>query len=584
MSLNQTIQDEEKAQLGAIAGAGGVTDEPNVPQPPTADTTRDWPVSQEQLSNGEESQTQDDARDMEALAAVRSGPAYSSFSRNQKRYIIFMVSWAGFFSPLSANIYFPALNTLARDLNRSNQLINLTLTSYMIFQGLAPTVFGDLADMGGRRPAYILCFVIYMGANIGLALQNTYPALFLLRCLQSTGSSGTIALGNGVVGDVATSSERGTYIGWAVAGPMIGPAIGPIIGGVLSQFLGWRAIFWFLTIMAGVYLIPFLITYPETGRNIVGDGSIPPQGWNMSLLNYLKVRKDSKTDGLNRTVSREQKRLAQAHLASQRKLRFPNPLKTIHIILEKDVGMILFYNSLIYTAFYDVISTIPSLFQEIYGYNDLQIGLCYIPFGVGCCAASILSGRAMDWNYKRVARNAGIAVDRKRGEDMKDFPLERARIQVIWPQLMIGIAAIFCYGWVLQQEASLAAPLILTFIIGLTLTGAFNVLSTMLVDLYPMSPATATAANNLVRCLMGAAGTAIIQEMIHAMGRGPCFSFIAAVVFVTSPMLWVDTKWGPQWREERRLRVDKHKAEKENKKETQRLEAEGPAGGVQKET
>lgn len=124
-----------------------------------------------------------------------------------------MVACASFFSPLSANIYFPALNSLSRDLKVSNAMINLSLTTYMIFQGLAPTVFGDLADMTGRRPTYILGFIIYIGANIGLALQNNYAALLVLRCVQSTGSSGTIALGNGVVADIASSGERGMFMG-----------------------------------------------------------------------------------------------------------------------------------------------------------------------------------------------------------------------------------------------------------------------------------------------------------------------------------------------------------------------------------
>ena len=101
--------------------------------------------------------------DLEALHQAPSAPAYSAFSHGQKRFIIFMVACAGFFSPLSANIYFPALNALSRDLRVSNGLINLTLTSYMIFQGLAPTIFGDLGDMTGRRPAYILGFIIYIG-------------------------------------------------------------------------------------------------------------------------------------------------------------------------------------------------------------------------------------------------------------------------------------------------------------------------------------------------------------------------------------------------------------------------------------
>lgn len=69
----------------------------------------------------------------------------------------------------------------------------------------------------GRRPAYAIGFVIYMGANIGLALQNSYVALFVLRCVQSSGSSATIALGNGVVADIATSAERGTWMGYVTS-------------------------------------------------------------------------------------------------------------------------------------------------------------------------------------------------------------------------------------------------------------------------------------------------------------------------------------------------------------------------------
>jgi len=58
----------------------------------------------------------------------------------------------------------------------------------------------------------MLCFIVYIAANLGLALQNSYAALLLLRMLQSAGSSGTIALANGLVGDTVTSAERGTYV------------------------------------------------------------------------------------------------------------------------------------------------------------------------------------------------------------------------------------------------------------------------------------------------------------------------------------------------------------------------------------
>lgn len=76
--------------------------------------------------------------DTEAVDLERSGTRasstveYSVFSPGMKRYIVIATSCAGFFSPLSSQIYFPAMNTLAKDLNVSISLINLTMTSYMV--------------------------------------------------------------------------------------------------------------------------------------------------------------------------------------------------------------------------------------------------------------------------------------------------------------------------------------------------------------------------------------------------------------------------------------------------------------------
>lgn len=123
-------------------------------------------IDSEAVPPAEDPSAERATEDLEALHQAPSGPAYSVFSDRQRKYIVFMVACAGFFSPLSANIYFPALNALSRDLKVSNELINLTLTSYMIFQGLAPTIFGDLADMAGRRPAYVLGFIIYIGRGL----------------------------------------------------------------------------------------------------------------------------------------------------------------------------------------------------------------------------------------------------------------------------------------------------------------------------------------------------------------------------------------------------------------------------------
>ncbi|KAL2831409.1 major facilitator superfamily domain-containing protein [Aspergillus cavernicola] len=464
-----------------------------------------------------------------------SDVVYSVFTRSQKRYIVFLASWAGFFSPVSSHIYFPALNSVADDIDVSSTLINLTLTSYMIFQGLSPMFVGDFADKAGRRPAYMVCFLIYIAANIGLALQDNFAALFVLRCVQSAGSSTTIALSSGVVADIAIAAERGSYMGLVIAGSLPGPALGPVIGGLLSQYLGWRSAFWFLTIFAGAFLVPFVLFFPETARAIVGNGSIPPPRWNLPLVSWFKSRNSPPEGNLN-----------------QVKVRFPNPIKTLSIVFQKDVGIILFANAILFAGFYDVSASIPSIYNDLYGLDDLQIGLCYIPFGLGATVAAIVTGKLLDWNYRRLANQLNVPLQETRAHNLAHFPIEKARLQIAFPLLILGSCTVIAFGWFLDFGVHLAAPTMMLFFMGLTLTGAFNTVSTLLIDFYPMNAASAAASNNFVRCLLGAGATALIDPMLGAMGRGWCFTFISLVMILTTPLLWVIIRSGPRWREERR--------------------------------
>ncbi|KEF51654.1 uncharacterized protein A1O9_12289 [Exophiala aquamarina CBS 119918] len=511
-----------------------------------------------------------------ATSGSIASPIHSVFTRNQKRFIVFMAAWAGFFSPVSGNIYFPALNPLAKDLNVSNTLINLTLTSYMIFQGLAPSFFGDFADIAGRRPAYAVCFAVYIVANIGLALQNTYPALFVLRCIQSTGSSATIAMCSAVVADVTTASERGKYMGAAYSGSLLGPAIGPVIGGVLAEFLGWRAIFWFLTILGAAFMlvrtfVDFLqsrvVTDNPKARTQVGNGSIPPKGWNMSLMNYLAIRKARRIYPQGQLASPEDV----GGLSQKRqKIGFPNPLRSLYIIFEKENALLLFYNAFLFAAFYDVGAAIPSQFAEIFHFNVLQIGLCYIPFGCGSVLAAFSNGLFLDRNFARWCKHLGVKIKKGRDQDLRDFPIEKVRLQIAIPAAYCTSILVCIFGWILHVDGPLPALLVILFFTSFSMSVAFNVTTTLLVDFYPKSPATASAANNLVRCLLGAGATAAVIPMIDAMGRGWTFTFLTLFLIATSPMLWVIYFRGMGWRQERLSREDS--AEELKKENLRRLD------------
>lgn len=396
---------------------------------------------------------------------------------------------------------------------------------------------GSFADQTGRRPTYIICFIIYIASNIGLALQDSYAALIVLRCVQSAGISSTVALSAATVADIAPKSERGSSMGFVMSGTFVSQSVGPIIGGLLAQYLGWRSIFWFLTIAAGAFFIPLLFFMPETARHVIGDGSLPPQSWNRPLVEYVYRRATGKAySSYSESLSRDDNSRPSTSDSTKKprpKFQFPNPIKPLVLVFNRNSLIVLFVTGVVMAANMTVLSSITSIYTDLYGLNVLEIGLCYISMGSGSVAASIITGKFLDITYRRYAAKGG----EKSNDD--SVPVEKARSVILIPLVLMGVASVLAFGWVLEFGVHLAAPESIMFFSGLGLTGGFICASTLLVDLHTSSPAAATASNNLVRSLFSAAASAAIDPMLTSLGRGWAFTIIGLILLGTVPFLFV---------------------------------------------
>lgn len=495
---------------------------------------------------------------------------YSVLSAREKAFVIVAGSFAALISPLSSSIYLPALDTIARDMSVSVPLINLTITTYLvqlsslhvtmyrancrqIFQGLAPSFIGSFSDAHGRRPAYIIAFVIYLGANIGLVIQDSYAALMVLRCVQSSGSSGTIALGSAVVADLTTRAERGKYIGYAGLGISLGPSLGPIIGGLLNHFLGWRAIFWFLVILSGLCFLIILAVLPETCRAAVGNGSVPAPPWNRPLWAFLAP------------VSWSRRTRGSPDYSTIQELRHrPNPVSSLRIVTQKEASMILLYGGLLFSGYMAVLSTLTTQLTSRFGFNSIQVGLCYLPLGLGSVSSRWTVGTLLDWNFRREAQIQGLPIEKNRQQEIKHFNVEKARLAITLPLVYFGSLCILTYGWVMHFRTSLAGPIVMLFFTGLVTTGAFNTLNTLVVDINHQSAATAVAANNLCRCLMGAGTTGFVGPLIDAIGIGWTATLVAGLWVLFTPLLWVVYLRGHSWRQRQAHQVRESSSESRN--------------------
>ena len=512
---------------------------------------------------------------------------YSVFSKRKKRSVVLAASIGAVFSTLTAQTYLPALKVLADDFNVSVSKINLTVTTYLVFQGITPMFIGGFADRLGRRPAYIICFTIYIAANIGLARSPNYASLLAIRCLQAAGISGTQSLSQAVVADIVTSAERGQYIGFVTLSAILGPSLGPLIGGALTDSLGWRSIFWFLAICAGIDLVLIVLFFPETCRPIVGDGSIRPPKSHETLLQLLRDhhRKDgsgSQPPILPLTATEDKAATEDKTLTSNFGVR--HLFTSLSLLWNKELGLLLAYGGLLYSGINAISAALPSQFSDIYGFNSLEIGLMFLPMAAGSVVAVVVVGKAINWNYRRHAKKLGLPVDKSRQTDLANFPIEQARLEVALPLLYVTAALVVAWGWALESRTSVAVPCVLAFVMGVVYIGVLNVFNTLITDLYRKQAGAAVAANWFIRCMMGAIMTAVIQPLILAVGSGWAYTIMGLSYVVFSPSLLLIMRKGMTWRNEERESKAAGMREKEGETPEDKEGSEGKAQDIKEAT
>lgn len=146
---------------------------------------------------------QQQAVDEEKSYSANVPSPYCGFSSTRRRFIVAIVSAAGFLGPLAGGIYLPALPILKQDFRVGSAAINATVSVFMALCAFAPLFWSAFADWNGRRPLYLISLAIYLVANILMAaLPANYGALLFLRMVQAFGCSAVISLGAGTIADV----------------------------------------------------------------------------------------------------------------------------------------------------------------------------------------------------------------------------------------------------------------------------------------------------------------------------------------------------------------------------------------------
>ena len=173
------------------------------------------------------------------------------YTVSEKHTVLAASCLAIFVNPLAGTMLNLALSAIQKDFLCSEHQLGWVASIYFIVSVMFLLPSAKLADIFGKRRVFLSGAVIaVIGVILSIFSQNIVM-LYVFRGITGIGMAAISSTSVSMISDVYEPFERGPALALNTACVYIGAAIGPTLGGVVTEYLGWRAIF--------VILIPFLL-------------------------------------------------------------------------------------------------------------------------------------------------------------------------------------------------------------------------------------------------------------------------------------------------------------------------------------
>ncbi|TCD60586.1 hypothetical protein EIP91_009831 [Steccherinum ochraceum] len=408
-----------------------------------------------------------------------------------------VVSAFTFMSPLASSMCAPASSKMAEEFGVHSVVVTEMMTS---------------------------TFVLAYGCGFA---QNT-GEIIAFRFLAGLGGSAPLAVGGGVLGDLWSPEQRGKAMAIYSLAPLLGPVIGPMAGAWVAQKSTWRWIFWSITIAGAAVQALGLVYLQETFAPtlLARKADRIRQAMDQEKANVTRVRTIYDSD--------------ERHWQNIMKKALLRPFTLF--IREPIIQLLGVYIAFVYGLLYIFLTTIPTIFQDVY-HEKLGIsGLHYLAFGLGLILGAQINMRFLDYIYRRLK-------DKNGGVGRPEF-----RLPTMLPGTILMPIGLFIVGWAARPSVHWIVVDIGMALIGVGVILNFQGIQTYVVDAFTLHAASALAAVAFLRSLSGFGFPLFAPSIYNALGFGKGDTILACIAIVIgcpSPILF--WKFG-----ERIRRASKH--------------------------
>mgnify|MGYP000918080127 FL=1 len=171
-----------------------------------------------------------------------------------KGMVLTVILMSSFFNPFMASAVNIALPEISLEFKMGAVAMSWVAMAFLLASATFLVPFGKLADIWGRKRLFYYGNIVFTIATLFCAFSVSSEMLIVSRFLQGIGSAMVFGTGMALALSVFPPEQRGRVIGYSVSAVYIGLSAAPLLGGLLTQWIGWRSLF-FINAVAGMFII-----------------------------------------------------------------------------------------------------------------------------------------------------------------------------------------------------------------------------------------------------------------------------------------------------------------------------------------
>ncbi|KAJ7593505.1 MFS polyamine transporter [Mycena floridula] len=427
---------------------------------------------------------------------------------NKKKWIsTLIVASFTFISPVSSAMIAPASRAVAEQFDIHSSVTSaMAISIFILAYAIGPLFLGPLSEIYGRTRVLQASNLFYLVWNLGCGFAQNKEELIAFRFLSGLGGSAPLAVGGGTLADIWPAEQRGKAIAIYSLPVLLGLVLGPVAGGWVAEKTTWKWVFWSTSIFTVIIQIAGLFLLKESYAPLLLERKAERIRASMDREKGDSRPVRTKFEGADRRWQT---------IFSKAMIR-PFAL----FIREPIIQIIGIYMALVYGIFYLFLTTLPSIFTDVYHESPGIGGLNYLALGIGLTGVSQANARYMDKIYMYLKnKNSNVG-------------LPEFRVPSMVPGSILLPVGLLMSGWSAENKVHWIVTDIGITLVGGSIILVFQSMQIYVADSYTLYAASALAAVSTLRGIAGFGFPLFAPAMYQSLGYGKGNTVLAAAAII----------------------------------------------------